>query len=203
MRRAGAAVLSAALALSGGAAGAQTPPPAAPQLSQGVPQLPFVTLDDARLFADSAWGKALLRRLEAEQTALGTENREIEARLAAQERDLTARRPNLPPAEFRALADAFNAEVERWRDTQKAKEQAVYQRHEAARLRFRDVANQVLAQLMSERGALAIIAEEAIVLGFREIDITADAVERMDALVGDGAQLPEPTPPEGPRRPTP
>ncbi|MDP2084203.1 MAG: hypothetical protein Q8K20_03315, partial [Gemmobacter sp.] len=74
---------------------------------------------------------------------------------------------------------------------------------EAARLRFRDVANQVLAQLMSERGALAIIAEEAIVLGFREIDITADAVERMDALVGDGAQLPEPTPPEGPRRPTP
>lgn len=203
MRRAGAAVLSAALALSGGAAGAQTPSPAAPQLSQGVPQLPFVTLDDARLFADSAWGKALLRRLEAEQTALGTENREIEARLAAQERDLTARRPNLPPAEFRALADAFNAEVERWRDTQKAKEQAVYQRHEAARLRFRDVANQVLAQLMSERGALAIIAEEAIVLGFREIDITADAVERMDALVGDGAQLPEPTPPEGPRRPTP
>ncbi|MDP2084156.1 MAG: OmpH family outer membrane protein, partial [Gemmobacter sp.] len=122
MRRAGAAVLSAALALSGGAAGAQTPSPAAPQLSQGVPQLPFVTLDDARLFADSAWGKALLRRLEAEQTALGTENREIEARLAAQERDLTARRPNLPPAEFRALADAFNAEVERWRDTQKAKE---------------------------------------------------------------------------------
>lgn len=187
-----------ALALTFGAlaqtVGAQAQTEQGPRLSQGTPQLPFVTLDDARLFADSAWGQALLRRLEAEQAALAAENREIEARLAEQEQALTARRPDLAPAEFRALADGFNAEVETWRTTQKGKEQAVYQRHEAARLRFRDVANQVLAQLMAERGALAIIAEEAIVLGFREIDITGDAVARLDALVGDGSGLPEPGP---------
>jgi hypothetical protein len=47
---------------------------------------------------------------------------------------------------------------------------------------------------MAERGALAILDESAIVLGFREIDITADAVARMDALVGDGSALPEPAP---------
>lgn len=161
-------------------------------LSQGVPQTPFVTLDDARLFGDSAWGKALLARLESEQDLLAGENREIEAGLATRERDLTERRPTLPPAEFRALADAFNAEVETYRAAQRAKEQAIYQRHEAARLRFRDVANQVLAEVMAERGALAILDEDAIVLGFREIDITADAVARMDALVGDGSSLPEP-----------
>lgn len=195
MWRAGAAVIVAVLVAGGPA----TPQTASPQLSQGVPQLPFVTLDDARLFADSAWGKALLQRLQADQTALATENREIEARLADKERALTTRRAALAPAEFRTEADAFNAEVERYRAAQKAKEQAVYQRHDAARLRFRDVANQVLAQLMAERGALAIIAEEAIVLGFREIDITTDAVARMDALVGDGAGLPDPdgTLPEG------
>lgn len=191
MRWRGAAVLVAAVALPMGAP-AQTATPQGPGLSQGVPQLPFVTLDDERLFSESAWGKALLQRLATDQTALATENREIEARLADEERALTARRPGLPASEFRALADTFNAEVERYRAAQKAKEQAVYQRHEAARLRFRDVANQVLAQLMAERGALAIIAEEAIVLGFREIDITADAVARMDALVGDGVALPEP-----------
>lgn len=194
MRRAGAAVMVAVL-VAGSAAMPQT---AVPQLSQGVPQLPFVTLDDARLFADSAWGKALLQRLQADQTALATENREIEARLADKERALTARRAALAAAEFRTEADAFNAEVESYRAAQKAKEQAVYQRHDAARLRFRDVANQVLAQLMAERGALAIIAEEAIVLGFREIDITADAVARMDALVGDGAGLPDPDGPAAP-----
>lgn len=198
MRRGRTALVAAALALMAGGAAAQT---AQPALSQGVPQMPFVTLDDARLFADSAWGKALNKRLEAEQTALAAENREIEARLADQERDLTARRPDLAAAEFRTLADRFNAEVESWRSTQKAKEQAIYQRHEAARLRFRDVANQVLAQLMVERGALAIIAEEAIVLGFREIDITADAVARMDALVGDGSNLPEPAGADAPAPP--
>lgn len=203
MRRAGAAVLAAALGLPSGLAVAQITPQPGPPLSQGVAQLPFVTLDDDRLFAGSAWGKALLRRLEAEQTTLAAENRAIEARLADQERDLTARRPDLAPAEFRALADAFNAEVETWRGTQRAKEQALYQRHDAARLRFRDVANQVLAQLMSERGALAIISEDAIVLGFREIDITGDAVARLDALVGDGAGLPEPWSDPAPAEETP
>ena len=181
--------LAPALVWPASAASAQN---SAPALSQGVPQTPFVTLDDARLFGESAWGKALLARLEADQAALAAENRAIEADLASRERALTERRPMLEAAEFRALADAFNAEVERHRSEQRAKEQALYQRHETARLRFRDVANQVLAQVMAERGALAILDEAAIVLGFREIDITDDAVARMDALVGDGADLPEP-----------
>ncbi len=181
-------LLALALSLPGQAGQAETP------LSQGVMQLPFVTLDDARLFGESAWGKALLARLEADQAALAAENRAIEATLASRERDLTERRPGLPAAEFRALADAFNAEVETYRSAQRAKEQAIYQAHESARLRFRDVANQVLAAVMAERGALAILDESAIVLGFREIDITADAVARMDALVGDGSALPEPAP---------
>lgn len=163
-------------------------------LSQGVVQMPFVTLDDARLFGESAWGKALLARLEADQAALAAENREIEAALATRERELTERRPTLDAAEFRKLADAFNAEVETYRTAQRGKEQAIYQAHESARLRFRDVANQVLAEVMAERGALAILDESAIVLGFREIDITADAVARMDALVGDGSALPQPAP---------
>jgi Skp family chaperone for outer membrane proteins len=189
-RRAGTVVLACALAalLSAWPAVAET------DLSQGVVQMPFVTLDDARLFGDSAWGKALLARLEADQATLAAENRAIEADLATRERELTERRPGLPAAEFRALADAFNAEVETYRAAQRAKEQAIYQAHESSRLRFRDVANQVLAEVMAERGALAILDESAIVLGFREIDITADAVARMDALVGDGSALPEPAP---------
>jgi Skp family chaperone for outer membrane proteins len=169
-----------------------------PPLSQGVGQMPFVTLDDDRLFAQSLYGKALLDRLEAEQAALAAENREIEGRLAERERDLTDRRGSLDAAVFREQADAFNAEVETHRAGQAAKERALYQRHDADRLRFRDVANQVLAQIMSERGALAIIAEEAIVLGFREIDITDDAIARMNDLVGDGSSLPEPAAPARP-----
>lgn len=195
MRRGLCAVLIAGLGAVQPVAGlAQSGPP----LSQGVGQMPFVTLDDDRLFAQSMYGKALLDRLEAEQSALAAENREIEARLAERERDLTDRRSSLEAGAFREQADAFNTEVETHRAGQAAKERALYQRHDADRLRFRDVANQVLAQIMSERGALAIIAEEAIVLGFREIDITDDAIARMNELVGDGSSLPEPAAPARP-----
>lgn len=167
-------------------------------LSPGTVQLPFVTLDDGRLFSGSRYGQALLAELEAEQKTLAAENREIEADLAQRERQLTDRRPTLAPEEFRSLANSFNSDVEDHRNAQKSKERAIYQRHDEARLRFRDVANQVLAQVMRERGALAIIAEEAIVLGFREIDITDAAIARMDELIGDGADLPRPTDPVDP-----
>lgn len=188
MRRAGLGPVLALCALLPAAVVAQ----GADGLSEGTVQLPFVTLDEAQLFSGTRYGQALAQELEAEQLALAAENREIEAGLARREKDLTARRPDLAPEAFRALANAFNADVESHRTAQKAKERAIYQRHDAARLRFRDVANQVLAQVMQERGALAIIAEEAIVLGFREIDITDAAITRMDALVGDGSALPRP-----------
>lgn len=163
-----------------------------PQLSQGTVQMPFVTLDDTRLFGETRYGKALLAALAEAQSVLASENREIEARLAERERELTARRATMEAAAFRAEADAFNTEVESYRAEQKTKERTLYQRHEEDRQRFRDVANQILAQIMSERGALAIIAEEAIVLGFREIDITDAAIARMDEVLGDGSALPQP-----------
>lgn len=171
-----------------GAAGAQP----LTTLSEGTLQVPFVTLDEQRLFAASRYGQALLAELESEQAKLAAENRRIEAELAAKERELTDRRAGLAASEFRALADAFNTEVDNHRAAQKAKEQSLYQRHDANRLRFRDVANQVLVEIMAERGALAIIDEQAILLGFREIDITDTAISRLDALIGDGSALPRP-----------
>ena len=196
MRRPAFGLAALVMALAGASA-APAQVAAAPDqgaLSQGTVQMPFVTLDEARLFSGSRYGQALLAELESEQKALATENREIEADLARREKDLTERRPTLSAEDFRTLANAFNTEVEDHRNAQKSKERAIYQRHDEARLRFRDVANQVLAQVMQERGALAIIAEEAIVLGFREIDITDAAIARMNDLVGDGSSLPRPEP---------
>lgn len=155
-------------------------------------QFPFVTLDQAEFFAATLYGQRLNAVLEERQAELARENREIEADLAQKEQALTARRATLPPEQFRGLADAFNAEVERHRSEQAAKERGIYQLHERDRALFQDLANQALVGLLRERGALAIIAEEAIVLGFRDIDITEDAVARLDALVGDGSSLPQP-----------
>lgn len=177
---------------------AQATDPAAPAVPR---QFPFVTVDQSRLYAESAFGKVLFAEFEAARTALATENREIEAELEKRERELTEQRATLPQAEFRALADAFNVEVEEHRLAQTNKERAIYQDHEASQARFRQVSSQVLAQVLEERGAYAIIAEEAIILGFTDIDITEVSIKRLDELVGDGSLLETITPenaPDGP-----
>ena len=84
---------------------AQTPAPAAQVL----------TLDQDRLYAESLYGKALEARAIAANQALAAENRKIEQDLAAEEADLTQKRPTMAAAAFQPLADAFDAKVEQVR----------------------------------------------------------------------------------------
>ena len=50
---------------------------------------PFLTLDQDRLFSESAFGKRVAAELDSRSQALATENREIEAELYAEEQALT------------------------------------------------------------------------------------------------------------------
>ena len=56
---------------------------------------PILTIDQERLFVESAFGRAVLARETATASALATENADIEAKLVAQELDLTERRATL------------------------------------------------------------------------------------------------------------
>lgn len=148
---------------------------------------PVVTLDQDRLFAESTFGRAVLARNEADETALAAEFRRIEAALEAEERSLTDRRPSLPPEEFRKLADEFDARVEEVRKVQEARSRALVRRREEDRKQFIDAALPVLGRLMGEMGAVAILNRDAIVLSFDRIDITDAAITRLDAELGEGA----------------
>lgn len=171
--------------------------PLMPSMGEEVRALPFVTLDDTRLFSQSLYGKRLLADLDSNRKRLATENRRLEGELTARELALTQKRTQVSPSDFRALADVFNKDVQRHRAEQLTKEQDLFRQHEEDRQRFRIVANQILAEVMAERGALAVIAEEAILLGFRDIDITDAAVARLDERVGEGRDLTfEEVPPE-------
>lgn len=160
-------------------------------LGQQAPRLggissPVLTLDEARFFNQSLLGRRILADLDAAQAALVAENRRFEAELAEEERALTERRAGLPPAEFRALADAFDDKVESIRSAQEAKNRALLDRSNAERARFFPLARDVLAALMAETGAVVILSDEAIVLSFQQIDITDAAIARLDATVGTG-----------------
>lgn len=164
-------------------------------LSTGVPvALGVVTLDRDRLFEESLMGRAVLARIEAESADLAAENRRLEAALEAEERSLTDRRATLPPEEFQLLAREFDTRVEELRVAQEAKGRALTRSGDAQQGQFFAAAVPVLAGLMQDRGAVAIIDRSAVLLGFDSIDITAEAIARLDAELGDGSTLPAPPP---------
>lgn len=190
--------LSLSVSLTARAQDAPTDPQdgVAPQVDT-LPSTPILSLDEERLFIDTRFGQAVLSRHRAEMEALLTENRRIEAALEAEERDLTARRARLPVEEFQTLAAAFDDKAEGIRAAQTAKDRILQQRLESERQRFFQAVVPVLAQLLQESGAVAIIDKRAVVLSFDRIDMTAVAVARMDEVLGDGGTPPDGTEPAG------
>jgi Skp family chaperone for outer membrane proteins len=155
---------------------------------------PVLTLDQDRLFLQSAFGKAAVARADADETALLAENREIFAALEAEEKDLTARRATTPAADFTALASAFDAKAESIRAAQDAKGLEIARQRAEDQRKFFDVAYPVLAKLMTELGAVAIMNKKDVIVSYKEIDLTDRAIARVDAVLGDGTSLPAPAP---------
>ncbi|SIO18727.1 periplasmic chaperone for outer membrane proteins Skp [Rhodovulum sp. ES.010] len=187
LRQTGAATLV-ALALAAGMAAAQE--------TGAVLRSPIVTLERERLFTESRAGQALLERLEADSAALAAENRRIEAELTAEERDLTERRAELPADEFRSLAEAFDEKVVRIRREQDAKARALSQRRETDQQEFFREVLPLLAELVRERGAVAVLERGAVFLSAEQIDITDEAIALIDARLSTGAAQPNEAPPE-------
>ncbi|WP_172295156.1 OmpH family outer membrane protein [Pseudoruegeria sp. HB172150] len=184
----------AALALTAGSAAAQDVIPVPP---------PVLTLDQEKLFAGSREAARIGEEMEQRANELAAENRSIEANLTSEELDLTEKRKTLPPEEFRALADAFDAKVQRLRTEQDAKERDLQRMREEARQNFLSRITPVLTEIARERGALVVMDRRAVLLSADSVDITEEAIERIDATFsgqGDGAggeaTLPETDTPE-------
>lgn len=153
------------------------------------PETPLLTLDQDRMFAESAFGQRVAREIDQASSALAAENRKIEIELREEERLLTEQRPSLAPEEFRALADAFDEKAIGFRRTQDAKARALQRRDDLEREVFLRAALPVLTELVEELGAVAILDARAVLLASQSVDITDRATARIDAVLGDGAEL--------------
>jgi Skp family chaperone for outer membrane proteins len=164
---------------------------------EALPQL--LTLDQDRLFLDSDFGKASIARERIAADALDQENRRIEAELAAEEQDLTDLRATLTAEEFTARANAFDAKVERIRDEQDAKAQTLAAVREQDRKDFLQVAVPVIGDLLGDKGAVAILDKNLVILSLSAIDVTDEAIVRVNAAL----RTPPETPPPAPELPAP
>ncbi|MEY8827792.1 OmpH family outer membrane protein [Sedimentitalea sp. XS_ASV28] len=157
----------------------------------GLPDSVILTISSERLFNDSAFGQRVAREFEAASGELAKENRRIEQELTEEEQELTDRRPEMDPAAFRELADAFDAKVKEFRRTQDAKARALVQKNEEEQVKFIQAARPILTDLMREAGAGVVLERSSVFLSVTAIDVTEVAINRLNATIQDGVASPE------------
>lgn len=148
---------------------------------------PILTVDQDALFARSAWGLRVQAELEEEGRKIAAENERMANQLAAEEAELTERRKELEPAEFRRLAEAFDIRATNVRRERAQVVQEVNARAEADRDAFYHAAVPIMGDLMISRGAVAVLDQRTILVSLDAIDITDDLIELLDETLSDGA----------------
>lgn len=151
---------------------------------------PILTIDQERLFVESAFGKAVIAREAAAASALEAENARIEADLIAEEQDLTDRRAGLSAEEFSALATAFDEKVVRIRLEQDTKGRDLARAREVDRQAFFRATIPILGDLLVERKAVAILDKSALILSLSAVDVTDAAIAKVDAALPASDGLP-------------
>lgn len=106
--------------------------------------------------------------------------------MSAEEQALTDQRPTLPATQFAQLASDFDDKVQSLRETQDRKSAALQDRLAAERQNFASHVGPVLAQIARERGALVILDNTVVLMSFDVVDITDEAIARLNAAIGDG-----------------
>lgn len=150
----------------------------------------ILTLNQERFFQESLFGRRVLQEIDSRSTRLAAENHRIESELKDEELRLTEQRKTLPAAEFRALADAFDAKVENIRTTQAGKATDLSKFADAEQQRFIDQAYPELLKMATEIGALVILDQRSIIITSGQIDVTERAIFRVDQAIGDGGAPP-------------
>ena len=149
-------------------------------------QSPILTIDSDRIFNESAFGLRVARDVEVQSSVLAAENRKIEAELEDEERRLTDQRSTLDTTAFRDLADAFDQKVQKTRAAQAAKGRSLSQMVDQERSLFLNAAGPVLEELMQDAGAAVILERLSVFVSANAIDITDEAIKRLDATLGSG-----------------
>lgn len=156
-----------------------------------LPDIPVLTIEPDRLYAESRFGKRLNAEIEARGTQLAAENRRIEGELAEEESRLTGLRDSTPPEEFRKLAEAFDARVTAVRAEQDAKVRGLTILSEQAQRGFLQDIAPILEQVMITRSASVVLDRRAVFFSTNASDITSELITRIDETLGEGRSLSE------------
>lgn len=156
--------------------------------AQTAPESPhaILTIDPERLFSDSLFGERVIAEIAADTETLQQDFQRLETDLTAEEKDITEKRASMTPQDFRKLADAFDAKVQEIRRVQDAKARELEQRLDQERAAYLNLVLPILGELMKERGAAVVLDHRMVFAVTSGVDITDEALQRIDATLGDG-----------------
>ncbi len=147
---------------------------------------PFLIINQERLLTESEAGRALLAEEEAARDALRAEARSIDSAFEAEERALTAERPDLEREDFRRKSDDFDERVVQARRDQDARSNALAREFDQRRRQFYASIAPILVGLMDRYGALAILDENSVLLADQQVNITEAAIAEIDKAMAEG-----------------
>lgn len=159
--------------------------------AQGAPEVQsdILVLDPDRLFSETKVGTRLTEQYQRQRDALIANNRRLEAELRADEQALTKARKTMDADEFRDKADAFDERVRSIRAENEQKARDLERGREIAPRTLMRMAEPILVQVMRETGGQIILDSRQVLLRADAIDITDQAIARIDEAIGDGAEL--------------
>lgn len=157
---------------------------------------PLLTVDQDRLFTESAWGKRALLAFEENGRRIAEDNERLAEQLSAEEALLTRQRAGMEPGAFRQRAEAFDTRATTVRRERAQAVQELNAGLDADRTAFYQAALPVMGALMQQRGAVAVLDRRTVFVSLDAIDITSDLISRLDATLGEGPAPTQAPPPD-------
>lgn len=165
----------------------ENPVPTPPHLTQTAPAatntLPIGVVDVARLVSESDAGKSIIAQLNARSRALNDEAKSIEASLLKEQSAIAAQQSSLKPQEFQAKAKEFDAKIAANRDNLIKKNAALETARLTALKQLQQYIAKISANIAEKKGLRLILDRAAVVIVEQGIDVTADALQQLNASV--------------------
>jgi len=144
------------------------------------------TVDISKMLKFTNFGKYILTEHNKSRLKLQRENDILESELLIEEKLLSELRKTLAADEFLKKAIAFDEKVSDIRLNQAKKEEILNDQLKKGEAEFFKAIYPILFQIVSEQGGMILLDQRNVVLFDSSIDITQDALETIDRVLGDG-----------------
>lgn len=162
---------------------------------------PIMIVDFERVFSESLYGQRITADLNAERERVQAENDRLAEELLAEESALTEARGAMDPEAFREAATAFDERAQSVRASREAEQDRLVTLRDNERARFVERIQPLMSEMMIERGAVVTMDRRAVIEALDTANATEEAIEVINAVLGDGRRDPADSPPLRPQRP--